>query len=382
MFLKSSHNVHIRVRKESETLTSSGYEVTVLTLRDPKLPTEDRIGGAQVLRTVRLSKRPVVNQFVNTLRFIRAGLRLEADIYHANDLSTLLEAWVCARLRRKPLIYDSHELFTELAHLKSKPFSRLKWSLLEKFLIKRCSGIIAANQWRLDRMRRKYGSKIKKVLVLENWPDKQIAIDVGAARAEIRRAYNIGPDELVFIYEGVMNQYRGIEEFVRALARTKEAKRAKYIFVGSGKLAPGFIHEGFERLGLLDNLVLPGKVGYVDMERFLAASDIGLLLLQNTGLNNYLPASNKLYEYLKYGCAVLGSNFPPIEQVLLADKCGVVVYPADVSQIAKQIDWLIGHAKEAAAMGQRGAKIIQEKYNWQAAEGGFLNFYKEILAHG
>jgi hypothetical protein len=51
-------------------------------------------------------------------------LRTRCDAIWANDLDTLLPAFLASKWHGIPLIYDSHEFFTEAAGLTGRPFQR------------------------------------------------------------------------------------------------------------------------------------------------------------------------------------------------------------------------------------------------------------------
>jgi len=57
----------------------------------------------------------------------------------------------------------------------------------------------------------------------------------------------------------------------------------------------------------------------------------------------------------------------------------VMVDPLDPQAISDSIVYLLEHPKEAAEMGRRGKKEVEEMYNWSKEEGKFLQLYKDLF---
>src|SRR6185503_1346031 len=70
---------------------------------------------------------------------IVAGLRSGADAYEANDLPALPPAVVAARLRGKPVVFRSHELWSEASpNVRFAAF----WRFLERSLVPQCDYVV------------------------------------------------------------------------------------------------------------------------------------------------------------------------------------------------------------------------------------------------
>ena len=59
----------------------------------------------------------------------------KVDILVANDLDTLPANYLISRIRKKILVYDSHEYFTEVPELVGRDFVRRVWSGIEKRIL-------------------------------------------------------------------------------------------------------------------------------------------------------------------------------------------------------------------------------------------------------
>ena len=57
------------------------------------------------------------------------------DFLYSNDLDTLLPNYLISQFLNKKLVYDSHELFSELPELQKRPIVKIIWKYLESFLL-------------------------------------------------------------------------------------------------------------------------------------------------------------------------------------------------------------------------------------------------------
>lgn len=98
---------------------------------------------------------------------VARGYRKEYDIYHANDLNTLPQAYFTSkcRFKRKKLVYDSHEVQTSRTGYDSPWHGKI-----EAFLIKRIDTMIVENHTRAKYNEELYGFYPN---VVHNYPFRQ-----------------------------------------------------------------------------------------------------------------------------------------------------------------------------------------------------------------
>ena len=105
------------------------------------------------------------------------------DAIWCNDLDTLAPAVWHGRL---PVVYDSHEYFTEAEGLTGKPMKRAAWLMLERWAFKSLPCMITVNESIAESYRRTYGLE---VLVVRNMPSCRRQDRLYSIRLSLPRCY-------------------------------------------------------------------------------------------------------------------------------------------------------------------------------------------------
>src|SRR5262249_24846784 len=108
-----------RVLREATALKEAGMVVSIVDVEDqPDLPSEEDFRGLR-MKHLRSPSWSIPTRFkpwflVKAFRLLCRGtlalLRTPADAYHAHDFTALPACYIGAMLRRKRLVFDSHEL--------------------------------------------------------------------------------------------------------------------------------------------------------------------------------------------------------------------------------------------------------------------------------
>src|SRR4051812_29245454 len=97
-----------RVHKVCTTLAAAGYAVSLTGARRKKsLPLQSRTYPARRIRML-FQKKVLFYAEFNTRLFLRL-LFTRGDIFLGNDLDVMPAVWLAGWIRRKPVVYDTHE---------------------------------------------------------------------------------------------------------------------------------------------------------------------------------------------------------------------------------------------------------------------------------
>jgi glycosyltransferase involved in cell wall biosynthesis len=98
-------------------------------------------------------------------------------------------------------------------------------------------------------------------------------------------------------------------------------------------------------------------------------ADVGLVLMPVGDADSYaqwMPgASNKPFDYLASGLALLVSDEPGWRQLYVDPGYGLACRPDDPWSIAGALRWLMDHPEEMRAMGERGRRRVATEWNYE-----------------
>ena len=240
------------------------------------------------------------------------------DAIWANDLDTLLPAFLVKILRRKPLIYDSHEFFTEAAGLTGRGFQRGVWLALERWLFPKLNAVITVNDAIADAYFERYPKgRSGRPLVVRNMPVFQKKVERNDGLWE---DYNIPCHRPIFILQGAfLDKDRGVREAVRALGLIANGT---LVVVGAGVEFEWAMKQVESSDGRL--FCLP-KLPFESLRKLTASADVGLSLDRGVHGNYWMSLPNKLFDYIHAGVPVVVSPMPEVKKIVEQWQIGAVI---------------------------------------------------------
>lgn len=381
MFVTNCVSIDTRVIKEASTLTEAGHSVTVVGLSEEGQAAQEEIEGFAVTRVRRdtlhaagpARRGPAAAASMAwalgdySLRAVRATAG-RYDVYHAHDLVTLPTAWTARRRSGGRLVYDAHELFTELSRL--DPLSRAAFRALETVLIGRADRVVTVNDSIASELVRRYG--IPAPVVVRNCPRTR-GRKPDRARSPLRGRAGLGADVPIVLYQGLYMPHRGLENLVRAAAAFD---RGQLVLMGWGPLR-GALETLAAEVGVTARVTFLEPVPMDELLEATAGADLGVVPYRNVGLNNYYTSPNKLFEYCVAGVPVVASRFPELVKVVEGEGIGATFDPDHPASIAAAVNGLLG---DAAALARARANLLAAapSFTWEAESRKLLDVYSRL----
>jgi glycosyltransferase involved in cell wall biosynthesis len=142
-------------------------------------------------------------------------------------------------------------------------------------------------------------------------------------------------EEFTAIFAGRLNEFKNVQNFLRAAALLKEENiRIKIIIAGDGDFRAG-LEQTAEELGIADQVEFTGRIESRKKlwEKYRAAN-IGFLLSFSEGL----PLG--AIEPMSVGLPVIAADLDYIRPVITDGQEGFLVNPANIKQIAEKVKFL------------------------------------------
>jgi glycosyltransferase involved in cell wall biosynthesis len=279
-------------------------------------------------------------------------------LVQAHDLDALEAAVLVGRKLNIPVLYDTHELWSEQPFINSRE-AVAYWDGLEKTLIAEASAIMTINHPLAEILAERYG--LSEVLALHNCQESQ-------ALAE--RPPNPQP---IALYQGALVPHRGCEQLIAAAARLRHVRLAIRGF-GSSKQA-------LRQLDREQRVLWWDAVPGPEVVQAAAQADIGLIPFLPSCLNHYYSTPNKLFEYMAAGLAIAGSDIPEVSRFVSQYEVGGLFDPYSPSDIAETLDG-IACSGQLEEMKQRARQACEQRWNWEREVQQYLSLVERLLSAG
>jgi glycosyltransferase involved in cell wall biosynthesis len=357
-----------RMIRICSSLTKAGYEVVLLGReKSQSQPLKDEVFQQKRLKSWFESGKLFYIEY-NIRLFLYLALN-PFDALCAIDLDTIGPAFLWARFRKKPLIYDAHEYFTEVPEVVDRPMVKAIWSGLARFVIPRLEYAYTVGPALAHIFTERYGTAFE---VIRNFP-----VSDSRPGQEIRELPEKKEGDFILIYQGALNEGRGIETIFEALPRLPLS--VKLWLVGEGDLSD-FLRKLRISKHLQDRVYFLGYRHPDELRRITPQAHLGLNLLANKGLSYYYSLANKCFDYIQAGIPAIHMNFPEY-QALQRDHPAFLLLPAlEASALAALIRQLLHHPAQYQTL-QVACEQAAPLLNWEIEEKKLIAFYEKVLAN-
>ncbi|SHJ76575.1 Glycosyltransferase involved in cell wall bisynthesis [Tangfeifania diversioriginum] len=285
------------------------------------------------------------------------------DLLLANDLDTLPANYLAAKIKKKPLVYDSHEYFTEVPELVNRTTVQRIWEGLEKQLVPKVNAAYTVCDSIARIYTEKYGVDFR---VVRNVPAKQ--------------NFNPGDDntsenhEKIILYQGAVNIGRGLEQAILAM---KYLQGAKLLIAGDGDIITE-LQQLTEREGLQNKVQFLGRLPIDELAQLTPQAHLGLSIEEDLGLNYRYALPNKLFDYIRARVPVLVTDLPEMATLVKHYQIGETIHALEPKLLAEKMEEMLENQAKQAEWKQNLETAARE-LNWENEKGILVKIFQPFL---
>jgi len=353
----SDPNYDQRMIRICTSLQQAGYEVTLIGRRKPGA----RPLIARPFRQVRLLQR--VNRgklfyALYNLKLFFALLFRRMDAVCAIDLDTILPVYYASRLRRKPRVYDAHELFCDMEEVVERPATQRMWRMIERHTVPHFRHGYTVNESYVREYHRMYGVSYAVV-----------------RNATVLRPFTIPEKkEKYILYQGAVNKGRCFEQLIPAMRQVD----ARLIICGEGNFFEAAQQLAVEH-GVADKVIFKGYIPPDELTRYTEQAYIGITLFVATSKSNELSLANRFFDYMHHGVPQLGARYPEYEQINREFEIACLLDTITPDSIAAALNRMLTDDAYYRRLQQHCMRA-REVYCWQEEEKRLLGVYQNVFA--
>lgn len=283
-----------------------------------------------------------------------------ADIYCGIDLDTCLPTLLAAKLKGKKHYYDAHELFPYVPEVINRKLVQKFWQWVEKIVFKYSNKVYTVSGAIANWFQEKYQ---KPVYLVRNMPNLFAdTIEINSPKLDQL------PDGKFILYQGALNECRGIELLFEALVNTNY----QLVLVGEGDLS-SLLREKACSLGLNNQVHFLGFVIPAELPSITKRAFIGYNVSQNMGLSYYYSLNNKFFDYVGCELPSVINDFPEYTKLLSEYQVGLLS-DYTIESVRAQLDTL--YQDEIIYLKIKSqCKLAKTKWNWQEESKQLLKLY-------
>jgi len=350
-----------RVHKVCTTLQNMGFDVLLVGRKLPaSLPLQARNYKARRLKL--LSKKGPMFYAEFNIRLYLFLLFSKFDLLLSNDLDTLPANFIAAKVKNKPLMYDSHEYFTEVPELINRPQVKKVWEWLEMKMVPQIKNAFTVCNSIAKIYEEKYGTHF---CVVRNLPV------AGSFEAKTEKGEK---EQKIILYQGAVNIGRGLKQAILAM---HFIENAKLVIAGDGDIKPD-LENLVKKENLQNKVEFTGRLPLEKLSKLTPTADLGLSIEEDLGLNYRFALPNKLFDYIQAQVPVLITNLPEMAAIVNQYRIGEITHSLEPQFLAEKITDALNN-QEKRKLWKSNLPLAARELTWENEEKVIREIFEGFL---
>lgn len=369
----------VRVSREARALAAAGHKVTVVAPMAPGQGRRETVDGVHVKRfpipRQGTSALATLCEYLVAIVLLHAAaaaelLRGSTVLHLHNPPDTFFPAAMLARVLKRRVIFDHHDLFPELVEVRLGRGLWYRGALAcERATFALADRVLATNESHARIARERGGVRPERVTVVRNGPP----LDTIVPEPRVRPGALTDPH---LVYVGLLASQDGGDLLPQLMVRLRQDHglgEARLTVVGDGDERPR-LEAALRRANLTDRAHITGWVSAAEVHELISSADICVDTAPPTALNHH-STMMKIAEYMAAGKPTVA--FDLVETRWTAKGAAKLARPGDLGDMAAAVADLASDHDARLALAQHGLKRVPS-LSWERSVETLLDVYARL----
>jgi len=363
----SDPNTDPRLIKEIAALKKNGYRINILCknrLLNGNLNATDSCNVKEFNIETKEGLKSIIFWPIWWLFVTYWLTKIDCDIIHAQNYSSILPALIIGKLKNKVVIYEILDTSYDAINL---PFNlRSAIIFFDKLLMRFSNAIILADE--------------NQIIQFNGIPNANISIIYDSA-LDIYQDYSSQSDEIdngIFeiLYVGVLYKIRhlNLDKLSRAVC---DIDGVRLTIAGYGDLVEDIKKWESNSKGKIKFI---GRISYTESLRLSLRADALIVLRDSAIRTNRYICGSKIWEAMMCGKPILVNSGTSTADKVNAEECGLIVNADEIQEIRDAIVAMRDNPQLCKELGSNARRSYEERYSWDLMEARLINLYINLFS--
>lgn len=293
------------------------------------------------------------------------------DVVHTHSSKAGILGRLAAWKQRVPCVV--HTIHGPPFHRYEARWRNAIYILSERIAAKRCHAIVCV----ADAMREQFlAARIgrpEQYLTIYSGMEVDRFINPQWQRSEVRRELRFHEEDFIVGTVARLAENKGHDDLLDALEPVmRNHANVRLLWVGDGWWRERLL-ERVRTMGLQDRVVTTGLVPPEHIPKYMQAMDV----LVHPSYREGLPRT--VTQALLSALPVVAYDVDGTKEVCITGETGRLVSPGDLAGLREAVIWMMEHARERAAMGQRGREMCRHRFAASTMVNELEKVYAAVL---
>lgn len=284
------------------------------------------------------------------------------------------------KLTKKKIIYNLQDIFPDsliksnLIHDGTLLVKIGRW--MERLSYKYAHSIITVSENMLDVILKR-GAKKNKTFLIHNWVDNENYKPVSRDDNVLFDTLNLDRTRFYLVYSGNIGYTIGLEYVIQAMEKIEKTEDMKLLIFGEGVEKEKL--QNYVRVHNVSNVLF---FPFQSENLISSVYSIGniAIISGKKGISG-VSMPSKTWTIMATGTGILAQfdRNSELETIIRSAKCGIVIKPEAITEIADTIRWLYNNREACAVFGKNARKYAEENLDKETAISKYIKIIHSCI---